>query len=140
MKLPNDAPIVAVPMCVKPIDGQNYHTVGEKYLTGLIDGAGVSAVPPGAGAGAGAGRAAGPGRRGPVHRQSVECRGTSLCRRAGPAGIAAGSRARCRDAAADPRRDRASGADPLHLPRLPGTRCTPLGGTLDTQVSRRRAP
>ena len=41
MKLPNDAPIIAVPMCVKPIDGQNYHTVGEKYLTGLIDGAGA---------------------------------------------------------------------------------------------------
>jgi putative glutamine amidotransferase len=36
-----DAPIVAVPMCVKFIDGQNYHTVGEKYLTALIDGAGV---------------------------------------------------------------------------------------------------
>ena len=33
-----DAPIVAVPMCVKFIDGQNYHTVGEKYLTALIDG------------------------------------------------------------------------------------------------------
>src|ERR1044072_2686790 len=41
MKLPNDAPIIAVPMCVKPIDGQNYHTVGEKYLTGLIGGAGA---------------------------------------------------------------------------------------------------
>ncbi|NKB18826.1 MAG: gamma-glutamyl-gamma-aminobutyrate hydrolase family protein [Pseudanabaena sp. CRU_2_10] len=36
-----NAPIVAVPMCVKHIDGQNYHTVGEKYLTGLIDGAGA---------------------------------------------------------------------------------------------------
>lgn len=39
--LPADAPIVAVPMCVKHIDGQNYHTVGEKYLTALIDGSGV---------------------------------------------------------------------------------------------------
>jgi putative glutamine amidotransferase len=36
-----DAPVVAVPMCVKFIDGQNYHTVGEKYLTALIDGSGV---------------------------------------------------------------------------------------------------
>src|SRR5262245_55274554 len=41
MKLANDAPIVAVPMCVKHLDGQNFHTVGEKYLTGLINGAGV---------------------------------------------------------------------------------------------------
>jgi putative glutamine amidotransferase len=41
MTLANDAPIVAVPMCVKSIDGQNFHTVGEKYLTGLINGAGV---------------------------------------------------------------------------------------------------
>jgi putative glutamine amidotransferase len=40
MKLVNDAPIVAVPMCVKQIDGQNFHTVGEKYLTAVIDGAG----------------------------------------------------------------------------------------------------
>ena len=40
-KLAGDAPIVAVPMCIKQIDGQNYHTVGEKYLTGLIDGAGA---------------------------------------------------------------------------------------------------
>ena len=39
MKLANDAPIVAVPMCVKQIDGQDFHTVGEKYLTGLIQGA-----------------------------------------------------------------------------------------------------
>lgn len=36
-----DAPVIAVPMCVKHIDGQNYHTVGEKYLTALIDGAGA---------------------------------------------------------------------------------------------------
>ncbi|MBL8708423.1 MAG: gamma-glutamyl-gamma-aminobutyrate hydrolase family protein [Rhodospirillaceae bacterium] len=44
LKTPNlapDAPIIAVPMCVKFIDGQNYHTVGEKYLTALIDGAGA---------------------------------------------------------------------------------------------------
>jgi putative glutamine amidotransferase len=41
MTLANDAPIVAVPMCVKQIDGQDFHTVGEKYLTGLIAGAGV---------------------------------------------------------------------------------------------------
>ena len=39
--LPADAPVVAVPMCVKFIDGQNYHTVGEKYLTALIEGSGV---------------------------------------------------------------------------------------------------
>ena len=41
MKLANDAPIVAVPMCVKQIDGQNFHTVGEKYLTAVINGAGA---------------------------------------------------------------------------------------------------
>ena len=41
MKLPNDAPIVAVPMCVKHIAGQNFHTVGEKYLTAVIEGAGA---------------------------------------------------------------------------------------------------
>jgi putative glutamine amidotransferase len=40
-RLAPDAPVVAVPMCVKYIDGQNYHTVGEKYLTALIDGSGV---------------------------------------------------------------------------------------------------
>lgn len=38
MRLPNEAPIVAVPMCVKHVDGQNYHTVGEKYLTAIIEG------------------------------------------------------------------------------------------------------
>jgi putative glutamine amidotransferase len=41
MKLANDAPIVAVPMCVKQIEGQNFHTVGEKYLTAVIQGAGA---------------------------------------------------------------------------------------------------
>jgi putative glutamine amidotransferase len=41
MTLANDAPIVAVPMCVKQIDGQNFHTVGEKYLTAVINGAGA---------------------------------------------------------------------------------------------------
>jgi putative glutamine amidotransferase len=40
-QLPGDAPVIAVPMCVKYIDGQNYHTVGEKYLTALIDGSGA---------------------------------------------------------------------------------------------------
>ena len=39
MRLPNDAPIIAVPMCVKHIGGQDFHTVGEKYLTAIIDGA-----------------------------------------------------------------------------------------------------
>lgn len=39
MKLANDAPIVAVPMCVKQIDGHDFHAVGEKYLTALIAGA-----------------------------------------------------------------------------------------------------
>lgn len=37
----NDTPIVAVPMCIKHIDGQNFHTVGEKYLTAVIEGAGA---------------------------------------------------------------------------------------------------
>ena len=41
MKLADDAPIVAVPMCIKQIDGQNFHTVGEKYLTAVIHGAGA---------------------------------------------------------------------------------------------------
>jgi putative glutamine amidotransferase len=41
MQLPNDAPIVAVPMCVKHIGGQDFHTVGEKYLTAIIEGAGA---------------------------------------------------------------------------------------------------
>src|SRR5260221_8214064 len=40
MQLPNDAPIIAVPMCVKHVDGQDYHTVGEKYLGALIEAAG----------------------------------------------------------------------------------------------------
>jgi putative glutamine amidotransferase len=39
MRLPNDAPIIAVPMCVKHIGGQDFHTVGEKYLTAVIEGA-----------------------------------------------------------------------------------------------------
>ena len=39
MALPYDAPVIAVPMCVKPLDGQNFHTVGEKYLTALADSA-----------------------------------------------------------------------------------------------------
>ncbi len=39
MRLPPNAPIVAVPMCVKHLDGQNFHTVGEKYLTAVIEGA-----------------------------------------------------------------------------------------------------
>lgn len=39
-QLPADAPVIAVPMCVKFIDGQNYHTVGEKYLRALIEAAG----------------------------------------------------------------------------------------------------
>jgi putative glutamine amidotransferase len=41
MSLSNDAPIVAVPMCVKHIDGQSFHTVGEKYLAAVIEGAGA---------------------------------------------------------------------------------------------------
>ena len=39
MRLPDTAPIIAVPMCVKRIDGQDFHTVGEKYLTAIIEGA-----------------------------------------------------------------------------------------------------
>ncbi len=41
MMLANDSPIVAVPMCVKQIDGQSFHTVGEKYLSAVIEGAGA---------------------------------------------------------------------------------------------------
>ena len=40
MQLPNDAPIIAVPMCIKPIDGQNYHIVGDKYLRAVVEVAG----------------------------------------------------------------------------------------------------
>ena len=40
MQLPNDAPIIAVPMCIKHIDGQDYHTVGDKYLRAVIEAAG----------------------------------------------------------------------------------------------------
>jgi len=37
MQLPDDAPIIGVPMCVKHLDNHNFHTVGEKYLTALIE-------------------------------------------------------------------------------------------------------
>jgi putative glutamine amidotransferase len=40
MKLPSDAPIIGVPMCVKHFEGHNFHTVGEKYLTALVEAAG----------------------------------------------------------------------------------------------------
>ena len=40
MPLAPDAPIIAVPMCIKFLSGQNFHTVGEKYLTAIIEGAG----------------------------------------------------------------------------------------------------
>ncbi|MDY0882042.1 gamma-glutamyl-gamma-aminobutyrate hydrolase family protein [Dongia soli] len=40
IQLPADAPIIAVPMCIKFIDGQNYHTVGDKYLRAVIEAAG----------------------------------------------------------------------------------------------------
>ncbi|HVO03128.1 MAG TPA: gamma-glutamyl-gamma-aminobutyrate hydrolase family protein [Candidatus Cybelea sp.] len=39
-KLPDDAPIIGVPMCIKALDGQNFHTVGEKYLTAVVEAAG----------------------------------------------------------------------------------------------------
>jgi putative glutamine amidotransferase len=39
-QLPADAPIIGVPMCVKHLDNQNFHTVGEKYLTAIIEAAG----------------------------------------------------------------------------------------------------
>lgn len=34
-------PVIGVPACRKPIDGQPFHAVGEKYLAALIDGAGA---------------------------------------------------------------------------------------------------
>jgi putative glutamine amidotransferase len=40
MQLPADTPIIGVPMCVKHLDNQNFHTVGEKYLTAIIAAAG----------------------------------------------------------------------------------------------------
>jgi putative glutamine amidotransferase len=40
MQLPNDAPIIAVPMCIKAVEGQNYHIVGDKYLRAVIEVAG----------------------------------------------------------------------------------------------------
>ena len=39
MQLPGDSPMIAVPMCVKHVGGQDFHTVGEKYLTAIIEGA-----------------------------------------------------------------------------------------------------
>jgi putative glutamine amidotransferase len=41
MQLPADAPIIGVPMCVKHLDNHNFHTVGEKYLTAIIEAAGA---------------------------------------------------------------------------------------------------
>jgi putative glutamine amidotransferase len=40
MQLPADAPIIGVPMCIKHLDNHNFHTVGEKYLTAIIEAAG----------------------------------------------------------------------------------------------------
>src|SRR3569623_1076595 len=40
-KLPADAPIIGVPVCVKHLDSHNFHTVGEKYLTAIIEAAGA---------------------------------------------------------------------------------------------------
>jgi len=40
MQLPAGAPIIGVPMCIKHVDQQNFHTVGEKYLTAIIEAAG----------------------------------------------------------------------------------------------------
>ena len=34
-------PVIGVPACRKPIHGQPFHAVGEKYLAALIDGAGA---------------------------------------------------------------------------------------------------
>jgi len=45
MQLPADAPIIGVPMCVKHLDSHNFHTVGEKYLTALIEAAGAYPSP-----------------------------------------------------------------------------------------------
>ena len=39
MQLPADAPIIGVPMCLKHLDNHNFHTVGEKYLTAIIEAA-----------------------------------------------------------------------------------------------------
>jgi len=40
-KLSSDAPVVGVPLCVKQLEGQNFHTVGEKYLRAAIEGSGA---------------------------------------------------------------------------------------------------
>ena len=37
MKLPAKAPIIGVPMCVKSIEGQNIHWVGDKYLRAITE-------------------------------------------------------------------------------------------------------
>ena len=44
MQLPADAPIIGVPMCVKHLDSHNFHTVGEKYLTAIIEAAGAEGL------------------------------------------------------------------------------------------------
>lgn len=39
MRLDSTAPVVGIPACVKQIDGMPFHAVGEKYISGVLNGA-----------------------------------------------------------------------------------------------------
>jgi putative glutamine amidotransferase len=40
MKLDSHSPLIGIPACVRALDTQPFHTVGEKYITGVVNGAG----------------------------------------------------------------------------------------------------
>jgi putative glutamine amidotransferase len=40
MKLDSLSPLIGIPACVRALDTQPFHTVGEKYITGVVNGAG----------------------------------------------------------------------------------------------------
>ncbi|HEY2889514.1 MAG TPA: gamma-glutamyl-gamma-aminobutyrate hydrolase family protein [Dongiaceae bacterium] len=40
MKLDAQSPLIGIPACVRSLDTQPFHTVGEKYITAVADGAG----------------------------------------------------------------------------------------------------
>ncbi len=40
MKLDNQSPLIGIPACVRALDNQPFHTVGEKYITAVSGGAG----------------------------------------------------------------------------------------------------
>lgn len=40
MKLDRASPLIGIPVCVKQVDGMPFHAVGEKYVMGVVEGAG----------------------------------------------------------------------------------------------------